>query len=109
VVNDKSEVVRAYAAWALVRLGELDAGVIELKKLAFNSYSLNTVYNILDWMKPEVSLPISVQVYLYASQEKDDRPFGNRMKVLVNNISNNSSPELATLLARCTPTFMQRH
>ena len=100
LVHDKSEVVRAYAAWILVRLGEAEAGVAELKKLAFSSYSLNTVYNILDWMKPEISLPISVQVFLYATPHKDDRAFGNRMKVLVNNISNNSTPELATLIAK---------
>jgi len=100
VANDKSEVVRAYAAWLLVRLGEVDAGVAELKKLAFNSYCLNTIYNILDWMKPEISLPISSQVYLYATRHKDDRAFGNRMKILVHNMSNNSSPELAALIAK---------
>ena len=98
--NEKSEVIRAYTAWLLVRLGEVDSGVVELKKLAFSSYSLNTVYNNLDWMKPEVSLPISAQVLLYATPQKDDRAFGNSMKVLVNNISNNSSPELAILIAK---------
>jgi N-sulfoglucosamine sulfohydrolase len=50
-VNDESDEIRAMAAYLLVRIGEKEKGLLELKKMIEkSSYALLTVFNIIDWM-----------------------------------------------------------
>ena len=63
----ESQVVKAYAAWVIVRSGNDKQGqeaLDFLKNLSHNTYSFRTVLNVLDWMDAKHSSPVMLDIYL---------------------------------------------
>jgi N-sulfoglucosamine sulfohydrolase len=94
MADDKeSQVIRSYAAWILIRTGEPQTGMEFLTKLCQQTYTFRTILNILDWMDPEISLPLVKDLYL------SDRKFdGDQRKIVVKMMKENTSPEVSALV-----------
>jgi hypothetical protein len=91
----ESQVVKAYAAWVVVRSGNDKQGqeaLDFLKNLGHKTHSFRTVLNVLDWMDPKHSSPVMLDIYLNGKQS------GDSARVITNHLISQASAEVAELV-----------
>ena len=93
--SPESQVVKAYAAWVIVRSGNDKQGqeaLDFLKNLSHNTYSFRTVLNVLDWMDAKHSSPVMLDIYLNGKRS------GDSARVITNHLVSKASAEVAELV-----------
>ena len=93
--STESQVVKAYAAWVIVRSGNDKQGqeaLDFLKNLGHKTYSFRTVLNVLDWMDSKHSSPVMLDIYLNGKRS------GDSARVITNHLVSQASAEVAELV-----------
>jgi arylsulfatase A-like enzyme len=91
--SEESHVLRAYSAWAVIRLGQPELGLKALYDLSKKTYTFRSVTNILDWMNVDIALPLLFKMYLNGEYTHSDQAKGMVKKIL-----EHASPAIGALL-----------